>query len=206
MCRPRQNCREEYTDNRLTREHCKQFVNLRCLLGRRQRIEENVPGQKHQAEADRDPPQVPGASTSSSPERNDPDQKQYGCDSGDVEREYLNYECRTDIRAQHDRQRRNQGDEAACGKGRGHQAGRGAALQQGRYENAGQECRKPISKRDVEEVAEVRPERTHDPAVNHVEAPEQEGHTAQQIEKKQVYHEVPIRGSALEFDREGRRR
>ncbi len=156
-------------------------------------------GQKHQAEADRDPPQVPGASASASPEGNDPDQKKYRCDSGDIEREYLNDKRCSHVRAKHDGQRRNEGHEAARGKGRGHQAGSGAALQQRRYENAGQESRKPITKGDVEQVAEVRPERTHDPAVDHVEAPQQEGHTPQQIEKKQVCHEVQICGSVLEF-------
>ena len=110
------------------------------------------------------------------------------------------------VRTQHDGQRRNEGDEATCGKGCGHQAGSGAALQQGRYENAGQECRKPIPEGDVENAAEVRAERTHDATVDHMEAPEQECHTAEQIQKKQVWHEVTIRGFALAFCRERRRR
>src|ERR1051326_6430679 len=155
MRRPCQNGGDEYTNDRLTREQHEQLTKFRGLLRRRQSVEEDVEGQQHQAEADCDTPQVSGASAPSSPERDDPDQKKYGRDRGDIEREYLNDERRSHVRAEQYGQGGNEGDEAACGKRRGHQAGSGAALQQRRYHNAGQERRKPIAKGDVEQVAEV---------------------------------------------------
>jgi hypothetical protein len=46
-----------------------------------------------------------------------------------------------DIGSEHDGQRRNQADQAAAGKGRRHQCGRGAALQQGGDTDTGKKGR-----------------------------------------------------------------
>src|SRR6478752_2263936 len=66
--------------------------------------------------------------------------------------------------------------------------GRGAALEQRRQPETGGKCVEAITKRLAEQPSQVRAKGTQNPAVDHVQAPQQQRHAAHQIEQYQRSH------------------
>ena len=89
---------------------------LRRVLGRRQRVEQDVQREQHQAEPDRDPSEVLDPAPRADAECDQSDDEEHRSDGGDVERQHLDDEGRSDIRPEHDRQRGHQGDQALARK------------------------------------------------------------------------------------------
>ena len=111
----------------------------------------------------------------------------------DIEGQHLDDERRPDIGAQHDGERRRQREQAAGGEGRRHERGGGAALQDGGDDHPEAEGAEPVAQRLAQELAQIGAEGAQDPALDHVQAPEQQGDAAHQVEDDQASHVcVPI--------------
>ncbi|MGY3359038.1 hypothetical protein ACVWZK_005701 [Bradyrhizobium sp. GM0.4] len=95
---------------------------------------------------------------------------------------------RADIGAEHDGERGDQAEQAlGCERTR-EQRGRGAALEQGSKAETGGERVEAVTKRLAEEPSQVRAKGAQNPAVDHVQAPQQQRHAAHQIEQYQRSH------------------
>ena len=158
-------------------------------LGRRQRVEENVQGQQHEAEADGDAAEA-RIGVSADAESDDADDQQDRGGRRYVERQHLHDQGRADIGAQHDGERRNKSDDALGAERSGHQPGRGAALQQRRQAEAGTERGEAIAQRLAEQAAQIGAERAQHAAEHHVQAPQQQRHAAHQIKQDQASHRL----------------
>ena len=120
----------------------------------------------------------------------------------DVEGQRLHDQRRSDIGAEHHGERRNERDEAGAGEGRDHQAGRGAALQDGRHPEARRGGLDPVVQRTGEETSEVGAEGALHAALHHVDGPQQQCDRAGKIEKA----ERRVHQSLLRRERIDRRR
>ena len=87
------------------------------ILRRRQRIEQDVQRQQHQAEADGDAAEVLDARARAAAEGDEAEDEQNRRGGSDVERQHLDDQRGADIGAEHDRERRDQADEAFGGEG-----------------------------------------------------------------------------------------
>jgi hypothetical protein len=121
-------------------------------------------------------------------EGDEADDEQDRRDLGDVEREHLHDQRGANIGAEHDRKRRHQADEALGREGTGDQRGGRAALEQRREPKAGGKGGETIVKRLGEQLPQVRPEGAQNPAVDHVQAPQQQRHATHQVEKNHGSH------------------
>ena len=130
MHRPGDDCAERDAEHGIAGDGVHEDPHAGCVFGRRQRVEQNMQRQQHQAEADRDAADVLDARARAAAEGDEADDEQDRGHGGDVERQDLDDQRRADIGAEHDRQRRHQADQAFGGEGTGDQGGRGAALEQ----------------------------------------------------------------------------
>ena len=167
-----------------------QRAHRRRLLGRRQRVEQDVQREQRQAEADGDAAERPGQAAAADAEGHEADDEQHRRDRRDVEGQQLHDQRRADIGAEHDGERRHQADQAVGGERCGHQPGRGAALQQRGQAKPGGESGEAIAQRLAEEAAQVGAERAQHAAQDHVQAPQQQRHAAHQIEQDDRSHRV----------------
>ena len=71
-------------------------------------------------------------------------------------------------------------------------AGRGAALEQGGQTEAGAEGGEAVAQRLGQQQAQIGSERAQDPAVDHVQAPQQQRDAAHQVEKNEASHALPV--------------
>ena len=122
------------------------------------------------------------------PESNQANDEQHRCNLGYVEGKQLHDQGGANMGAEHNGER---GHEAHYPIGRqrgGHQAGRGAGLQQRGQTEAGAEPGEAIVQRLAEEAAQVGTERAQHPAEDHVQTPQQQGHAAHQIKQNDRAH------------------
>jgi hypothetical protein len=161
------------------------------VLRRRQGVEQDMQRQQHQAEADRDAADVLDARARAAAEGDEADDEQHRRHRGDVERQDLDDQRGPDIGAEHDRERRNQADQAFGGERTRDQRGGGAALQQRGQADTGRECSKTVSQRARQQRAEIGTERAQDAALDHVQAPQQQRHATHQVEKNHASHDRP---------------
>ena len=117
-----------------------------------------------------------------------PDHQQHRGGGIDIEGQHLDDERRPDIGAQHDGQRRRQGEQAAGGEGGRHQSGGGAALQDRGHHHAETEGAEAVAQGLAQEVAQIGAEGAQDPALDHMQAPEQQGNAAHQVKDDQASH------------------
>ena len=90
-----------------------QHAHARRILGRRQRVEQDVQRQQHQAEADRDAAEVLDArARRRCGTRSGRCMNSTGATRRDVERQHLDDQRGADIGAEHDGERRHQADQA----------------------------------------------------------------------------------------------
>jgi hypothetical protein len=89
----------------------------------------------------------------------------------DVERQDLHDQGRAEIGAEHDRERRHQIDQPAGGKTRRHQPGRGAALQDRRDAEPGEERAPAVAEGAPEKAPQIGAESALDAALHHVQTP-----------------------------------
>jgi hypothetical protein len=144
------------------------------------------PGERdqHQAKADRHASEIAGAGRAG-PKRNHADKQEERRKGGDVEGQHLHDQRRADVCAEHRGQRRNQRDKPACGEGRNHERGRGAALKDSRDAKTRRESLQPSAKSPRQDSPELAAERALNAALHHVNAPEQQGDRAGKIDKSQ---------------------
>ncbi|MEH2607221.1 hypothetical protein V1277_006598 [Bradyrhizobium sp. AZCC 1588] len=118
------------------------FMNTRtpgAFSRRRQRIEQDVQRQQHQAEADKDAADVLDARARPGAKGDQANDEQHRRDGGDVERQDLHDQRGADIGTEHDGERRHQADEPVRRKRTRDQRRRGAALKQrGQAETGGE--------------------------------------------------------------------
>ena len=165
-----------------------QHADARRVLGRRQRVEQDVQRQQHQPEADRDAAEILDARTRTVAEGEQADDEQHRRHRGDVERQHLHDQRGADIGAEHDGKRRHQRDQAFGGKRTRDQRGRRAALQQRGEAEPGGKRREAVVQRLRQQPPQVRAERAQDAAVDHVQAPQQQRHAAHQVEQNHASH------------------
>ena len=127
--------------------------------------------QQHQAETDRDSAHVldPGLRTAA--KRHQAENEQHWGGRGDVEGQDLNDQRGPEVRAEHDRKRRDQTDQTFRRERTCDQGGGGAALQQRGQPDAGRKSRKPVPQAFGEAPAEIGTERAQHAAVDHMQAP-----------------------------------
>jgi hypothetical protein len=165
-----------------------EHAHARGILGRRHRIEQDMQREQHQAEADRDPAEVldPGAWPAA--ECDEADNEQHRRHRCDIERQHLHDQRGADIGAEHDRKRRHQADDLLGGEGTGDQGSRGRALEQGGQAEAGAERGEPVAERPRQQQPQIGPEGPQDPAMDHVQAPQQERDAPHQIKQNKTSH------------------
>ena len=83
-------------------------ADARRILGRCQRIQQDVQRQQHQAEADQDAADVLDPRARAGAEGDEAEDEQNRRDRGDVERQHLDDQRGADIGAEHDGERRHQ--------------------------------------------------------------------------------------------------
>ena len=165
-----------------------EYAHARCVLRRRQRIEQDMQRQQHQAEPDKDAADVLDARARPAAEGDQADDEQYGRDGGDVERQDLHDQRGADIGAEHDGERGDEADEPLRRKRARDQRRRGAALEQGSQTKAGAKGGEAVAQGLCQQQAQIRSERAQDPAVDHMQAPQQQRDAAHQVEKNQTSH------------------
>ena len=193
MCGPGDTGRDHDTKYGIGGHGIHENADARRILGGRQRIQQDVQRQQHQAEADQhaadilDPRARPGA------ESDEAEDEENGRDRGDVEREHLNNERGADIGAQHDGKCRHEADQTFRRERARDQRSRSAALQDRGEADAGGERLEAIAQRLRQQPPQVGAERAQDAAVDHVQAPQQQRHAAHQVEKYEASHDCRFR-------------
>ena len=165
-----------------------EHAHARRVLRRRQRIEQDMQRQQHQAEPDKDAADVLDARARPAAEGDQADDEQHGRHGGDVERQDLHDQRGADIGAEHDGERGHQADEPLRGERTGDQRRRGAALEQGGQTEAGAKGGEAVAQGLRQQQAQIGSERAQDPAVDHMQAPQQQRDAAHQVEKNQTSH------------------
>ncbi len=160
-----------------------------CVLGRRQRVEQDMQRQQHQPEPDKDPADVLDARAWPAAERHQADDEQDRRDGCDIERQDLHDQRGADIGAEHDGERRHQADEAFRGERTRDQRRRRTALEQRRQAKAGRKGGEAVAQAFRQQRAQVGTERAQDAAVDHVQAPQQQRHATHQVEKNHASHD-----------------
>ena len=93
---------------RIAGDGAEQRAHRRRVLGRRERVEQDMQREQHQAEPDRHPAEVLDPRARAAAEGDEADDEQHRRAAGDVERQQLHDQRRADIGAEHDRKRRNE--------------------------------------------------------------------------------------------------
>ena len=137
MHHPGDDGREDDAEHGIAGDGVHEHAHARRILGRRQRVEQDMQRQQHQAEPDRDAADVLDARARPAAEGDQADDEQHRRDGGDIERQDLHDQRGADIGAEHDRKRRHQADQAFRRERARDQRGRGAALEQRRQAEAG---------------------------------------------------------------------
>jgi len=94
----------------------------------------------------------------------------------------LHDQCRADICAEHNGERRYQLDRAGADEGGRHQRRRRGGLKRRGDSQPGEESVGPVAQPASERMTKVRAENARDPALDHVDAPEQKGDLADQVD------------------------
>src|SRR6266404_3763755 len=162
------------------------------IFSRRQRIEQDMQRQQHQAETDRDPTDVLDARARAAAEGDQAENGENGSGGGNVERQDLNNQRGPNIRTEHDCKRRHQTDQTFGSERARDQGGRGAALQQGCQADARCKGGEAVLQGFRQKQTEIGAESAQNSAVNHVQAPQQQRDAAQQVEKNQASHDHPL--------------
>jgi hypothetical protein len=103
---------QQDAENRIAGDGVHEHAYARGILCRRQRIEQDMQRQQHQAEANQDAADVLDARAGPAAERDQAENEQHGRDGGDIERQDLHDQRGADIGAEHDGKRRHQADQA----------------------------------------------------------------------------------------------
>ena len=170
------------------------------LVGRRAASSNWCKRHQHQAEADQHPAEI--ARCRRWPRRNisTPIRISAGATSAHVEGQDLDDQRGADVGAEHDGERRDQVDEAAGGEAGDHQAGGGAALQDGgdadaRPARPGTGC---AARRRV--VAQPGAECALHAGLDHVDAPQQQGDGAGEVHQRDgQIHAPPLVASVRRY-------
>ncbi len=169
-----------------------EHAHRRRLLGRRERVDQDMERQQHQAEADRHPAEILDARSRPAAERHQAEHEQDRRDGRDVERQHLDDQRGADIGAQHDRHRGDQADEAFRSKGGGDERRCRAALEKRGEAESGREGAETVPQRSRQQQPEIRAEGAQDAAVDHVKAPQQQRHATHQIEQNHDSRSFPL--------------
>ncbi|KAG9578388.1 hypothetical protein KCV01_g16593, partial [Aureobasidium melanogenum] len=183
MEQPGQQGRAQHRQHGLALQRLEHGPQRLGVLDRGERHDQQVQREQHEAEADGDAPQVLVARVVAAPMDRKPQQHEHGRDDRDVERHHLDDQRRTDIGAEHHGQPRREAEEAAGGERTGHQAGGGAALQDGREADAEGERRRAVREVASQPTAQRAAVATQHAAGDHVRAPQQQGHVAGDVEQ-----------------------
>ena len=165
---------------------------LGAVLGRCERIQQDVQRQQHQAETDQDAADILDPRARPGAEGDEAEDEEDGRDRGDVEGQHLNDERGADIGAEHDGERRHQTDQAFGRERTRDQCGGGAALQDRGEAEAGGERLEAVAQRLRQQPPQIGTERAQDAAVDHVQAPQQQRHAAHQVEKNDASHDLAL--------------
>ncbi len=144
--------------------------------------------QQHQAEADKDAADVLDARARPAAEGDEADDEQHGRDGGDVERQHLHDQRGADIGAEHDRERGHQADEPSAVKELVISAVAVLLWSRAVRPRPARKGGEAVAQGLRQQQAQVGPERAQDPAVDHMQAPQQQRHAAHQVEKNQASH------------------
>src|SRR5207253_10046207 len=88
------------------------------------------------------------------------------------------------------RQRRDQADEALGGEGAGDEGSRGAALEQRRQADPRRKRGEAVVQSPRQQLPQIGTEGAQYPAVDHVQAPQQQRHATHQVEKNDTSHQA----------------
>jgi len=185
---PSDDCRKDDAKHGIAGHRAHQHANAWRILRRRKRIEQDMERQQHQAQADRDAPEILEAGARPAAEGNQTQNKKDRRNGCYIEREHLNNQRGADIGAQHDRKRRHRTDETVGSEGTRHKGSRSAALEQRCQSDSGGKGAQAVVEGFSEPQPEVRAESAQNPAVDHMQAPQQQCHAAHQIEKNHASH------------------
>ena len=117
------------------------------------------------------------------PERHVARNQQQRRNQRNVEGQYFDDQRGSDVGAQHDGKRRYESDHAVRKKRGGHHGGSGAALKQRGDRNADADCHDSVTQHPPDHSAQIRPESTNDPALDHVHAPEEQDNGTSKLDQ-----------------------
>ncbi|MNP03166.1 hypothetical protein D3C76_950420 [compost metagenome] len=142
-------------------------------------------GENDQAQADTDAAQLSGPGLFAREKKDHPEEDQQRRQPRQVESQHPRHQRRTDIGAEHDRQRRGQGHQPLTDKG-GHQhCRRVTALDHGGHQDPGKESQRTpghVLTQHAPQVGAIHPQ---DAGTHNVRAPDQQRHGGKQIEQGQ---------------------
>jgi hypothetical protein len=168
----------------------------RHAFRRHQSVEKNVQRQQHQPDSDQGASQIARPRSAAALECDDTRQQQDGRHDGDIERQDLDDQRRPYVGAQHDGESGNE-IQGAGGHERGsHQSGCGAALEKSGDERPREKGAKSALQGQSEQTPQIGAECAHDPAVDHVQSPEQQRDSPHQVENDCAAHDRATRLSA----------
>ena len=153
--------------------------------------------QQHKAEADGYTAKVSDNRARTTLKGHDPDDEEDWREPCNIKADQLHDQSGADIGPEHDGERRNKTYQPVADERRSHEASGCTALQQGGNAKSGEKGGKPRLERGAQEAAEVRSKRPKNSGLHHVQAPEQKGDTANEVEKDNVSHQVTLNRGKL---------